>query len=414
MTHHQSEPITGTAPRASDGLGVSTDVGARLRREREHRHWSRRDLIRAMEQAGYMPRTSDENMVTSIRRWETAGVIPTREHQRVLAKVYSLPVLTLFGPPPSEPTWAEIDAVEVLERIGRSDVTASTLDDLAQQVDRLCTSYSTDEPMALIADASRWLVEIDKGLNGHPNASQTRRLHDAASWLALLVGCLQNDLGDRGRAERMRSLAAGLGRDAGNPRAVAWASEMIVWFSLTDGELQQAVVASQAGIDTAPDSDVAVQLWGQQAEAWARLGDRYQAMRALDNARQVLDRLPWPENPRNHFRVDAPKFRKSVMRVARILGDADTARLQAEAIIAEGLRPDGTHRQPMRVADARGALAVVAAEAGDVDEAVAQLHRALDVQRVSRPSLQLVVGEALAVLPEVPAVLEITERVRAL
>jgi hypothetical protein len=235
-----------------------------------------------MEQAGYMPRTSDANMVTSIRRWETAGVIPTLEHQRVLAKVYSLPVLTLFGPPPSEPTWAEIDAVEVLERIGRSDVTASTLDDLAMQTDRLCTAYSTEEPLALIADASRWLVEIDQGLNGHPKAAQTRRLHDAASWLALLVGCLLNDVGDRGRAERMRSLAAGLGRDAGNPRAVAWASEMTVWFSLTDGELQQAIVASQVGIDTAPDTDVAVQLWGQQAEAWARLGDRYQAARALD------------------------------------------------------------------------------------------------------------------------------------
>lgn len=364
---------------------------------------------------GYYPVGGHDSMLRTIRRWETEGVPPSREHQRVLAQVYGLAVLTLFGPAPTDPSWPDIDLDETIARIRRTDLAASTLDDLAVHVDRLCTAYSTDDPRELIVDASRWLGEIDRALGGRTTSKQARSLHDAAAWLALLIGCLYNDLGHRPQAERMRSVAVGLATDAGDRRAVAWSHEMRVWFALTDNELHEALVHSEAGISAARDTDVAVQLYGQQAEAWARLGDRYQAQRALDEARRTLDRLPWPDNPRNHFTVDPPKFRKAVMRAARLLGDAGTAASQAEAIIAEGRRPDGSHRQPMRVADALGTMAVVAGEAGDVAGACELGHRALDVGRVSVPSLRLVVGEVLAVLPaREPAVRELADRVAAI
>ena len=401
----------------SDGLRMSPDVhptAVRLRHEREARGWSRRDLLDQMIAAGYLPLTSDQNMIRTIARWETEGVHPNRPHQQVLARVYGTAVLTLFGPAAADPVWPPVDPAETLARIHRSDLDPGTLDDLAITVDRLCTAYSAGDPTELIGDAALWLAEIDRALTGRATARQTRGLHDAAAWLALLAGCLYNDLGDRARAEGMRATGGLLARDAGDRRAVAWSHEMRVWFALCDGELHAAIVAADAGIAAAPASDVAVQLHGQQAEAWARLGDRHQAAAALDQARQVLDGLAWPANPGNHFTVDPPKFRKARMRLAVLLGDVDTATIEADAVIREGLRPDGSHRQPMRVADAHGSLAVVAARAGDVEGAVRHAHTALDVPRVSRPSLQLVIGEALAVLPAGDAaVAELAARARA-
>lgn len=389
--------------------------GVRLRREREARGWSRRDQFDAMLAAGYIPLTSPDNMLRTMGRWENEGVIPNREHQQLLAQIYGVAVLTLFGPPASDPAWPDIDLDETLARIRRTDLDPATLDDVAIHVDRLCTAYSTDDPAELLVDAGRWLQEIDRALAGRTTSRQARQLHDAAAWLALLIGCLYNDLGHRAQAERMRSIAGGLATDAGDRRAVAWSHEMRVWFALTDGELHEALVHSDAGIMAARDADVAVQLYGQQAEAWARLGDRYQARRALDDARRTLDRLPWPDNPRNHFTVDPPKFRKAVMRAARLLGDQDMAVTQARAIIDEGRRPDGSHRQPMRVADALGTMAVVAAEAGDVGRAVELGHGALDVGRVSVPSLRLVVGEVMGLLPgRDPVVRELADRVAAI
>lgn len=417
MPHTHPDPATGRTLEPSECHGVAPDgPGARLLRERLARGWTRPQLLDAMLAAGYIPlTTSRERLVRTIMRWEVHGVIPNREHQRILAQVYGLAILTLFGPAPTDPAWPDIDLDETLARIRRTDLAPATLDDLATHVDRLCTAYSTDDPRELIVDASRWLGEIDRALGGRTTSRQARHLHDAAAWLALLIGCLYNDLGQRAQAERMRAIAGGLATDAGDRRAVAWSHEMRVWFALTDNELHEALVHSDAGLAAARGTDVAVQLYGQQAEAWARLGDRYQAHRALDEARRTLDRLPWPDNPRNHFTVDPPKFRKAVMRAARLLGDRDTAGREAEAIISEGRRPDGSHRQPMRVADALGTMAVVAAEAGDVAGAVDLGHRALDVDRVSVPSLRLVAGEVLDVLPaREPLVRELADRVAAI
>jgi tetratricopeptide (TPR) repeat protein len=186
---------------------------------------------------------------------------------------------------------------------------------------------------------------------------------------------------------------------------------MRAWFSLTDGEYRAAIAAAQAGQQAAPHSDVAVHLAGQEAEAWARLGEEQAALEALDRGRRVLDQLAWPDNPRNHFTVDPPKFRWWRARVARFLGDDELAHHQASEIIAEGLRPDGTHRQPMRVADATATLGAIAAGRGDVDEAVRLGHEALTItERVSKPSLLAVTGEILDLLPNTPAAAELAHQ----
>jgi len=385
-------------------------LGDRLRMEREARGWSVPELARRLDKAGAV--TSTPSMERTIRRWESGRSVPGGRHQMLLAQVYGIGVLQLFAPAAVE---ADTDPLELVDRLRRSDLADSDLDAIGEQVDVLCTRYSTDPPAQLRVEAGLWLGEVTRAAEGRTTLRQAGELIGHATWLTLLLGCLANDVGDRTRAEAARVRAGHLAADIGNGRAVAWSHEMSAWFGLTDGELRAAVRATDAGLDASDRSDVSVQLLGQRAEALARLGDHHGARVALDEARTVLDALAWPERPLNHFTVDPPKYRKTVMRVSRLLGDHATADTEALQIIREGSRPDGSHRQPMRVADARASMAATAAAAGEVDRAVALAHQALDVERISVPSLLLVVGEAVDLLPVGnQAVAGLVERARAL
>lgn len=97
--------------------------------------------------------------------------------------------------------------------------------------------------------------------------------------------------------------------------------------------------------------------------------------------------MPIPDMPRHHFQLEARKFDKVEMRLLQLLGDDDDAGGMAQRILTEGRKPDGTWRQPMLAAKALAALSVQAAHEGDVDEAVARGHQALDIPRQSLPSL---------------------------
>jgi len=62
---------------------------------------------------------------------------------------------------------------------------------------------------------------------------------------------------------------------------MAWAQEMTCWFALTQGRYRQVIEAARAGHQMAPQDAVSVQLAGQEAKAWARMGDRRQVELAL-------------------------------------------------------------------------------------------------------------------------------------
>lgn len=70
------------------------------------------------------------------------------------------------------------------------------------------------------------------------------------------------------------------------------------------GDYHGVVAATQAGTEVTPHHSVAVQLFAQEAKAWARLGDRRQTEVALDKGRRLLESLPYPENLDHHFVVD--------------------------------------------------------------------------------------------------------------
>ena len=167
------------------------------------------------------------------------------------------------------------------------------------------------------------------------------------------------------------------GAETDNAEISAWAHEMRAWMALTTGDYHGVVVAAQHGIDAAPHHSVAVQLAAQEAKAWARIGDRRQTEVALDRGRRLLDSMPYPENLDHHFVVDPTKFDFYAMDCYRHLGDDPIAETLADEVIEAGTDFDGTERAPMRIAEARITLGVVAARQGELEQAVQHGERAL-------------------------------------
>jgi tetratricopeptide (TPR) repeat protein len=176
---------------------------------------------------------------------------------------------------------------------------------------------------------------------------------------------------------------------------------MRAWFSLTRGDYRGVIAAAEAGQAAAPHAGVSVQLAAQRAKAWARIGDRRQVEVALDRGRDLLERLPHPDNLDHHFAVDPAKWTFYAMDCYRILPGASEQRLAetyAGEVLRAGIDYDGTERSPMRNAEARVTLGVVAARQGDVERALEEGRRALRGDRKSLPSLLMVSRELGATL----------------
>ncbi|MBE3206840.1 tetratricopeptide repeat protein [Frankia sp. CH37] len=114
----------------------------------------------------------------------------------------------------------------------------------------------------------------------------------------------------------------------------------------------------------------------------------------------MLEKLPYPDNIENHFVVDPAKFDFYAMDCYRILGEDRLAETYARHVIEAGTDFSGRERSPMRNAEARITLGVVAARQDDVDQAVAYGQRALQGDRQSIPSLLMCSRELSTVLQE--------------
>src|SRR5215471_16367314 len=175
---------------------------------------------------------------------------------------------------------------------------------------------------------------------------------------------------------------------------------MRAWINLTTGDYHGVIAATRAGTEVTPHHSVAVQLFAQEAKAWARIGDRRQTEVALDKGRRLLESLPYPENLDNHFVVDPTKFDYYAMDCYRTLADDKMAENLADEVIQASTDLDGRERAPMRLAEARVTLGVVRAREGDLDEAVNLGRRALNGDRKSVPSLLMVSRDLTKILNE--------------
>ena len=286
-----------------------------------------------------------------------------------------------------------MDTLELLRRVRASAISSATVDALGITIEQLCCDYSHGDASQLIVTGKQWLGNMTELLGNRLTLSQHREILHNAGMLALLVGCLEYDLGDARSAEATRRMALELGRESGDPGIIGWAHEMLAWFHLTAGNYRAVIPAAESGTLAAPSHSVSVQLFGQQAKAYARLGMREEVHAALERGRELLDRLPYPENPANHFVVDPDKWDFYAMDTYRIVGQDDLAKRNAEEVIRRSRNPDGSLNAPMRNAEAQLTLAVVAARQGETDEASKIGLRALQNERQSRPSLLMVATE---------------------
>ena len=391
---------------ANDGAqGDERPVWARrIRSERTARGWSQTEAVRVLRTHGDETLPSDTSLVRSWKRWEAGEVEPDNFYKKLISKTFGA-VTAAFFPAPSRRDselliGSGLDTLDILARIRSSDVSQSTLDALRITADRLCCEYASAPSDQLRIEGRAWLERITHLLDGRMTLAQHRELLSLAGLVALLLGCVEYDMGLRRDAEVTRRAALSLGHEAGDQDVLGWAHEMRAWYALTQGDYRAVVAAGQAGEALAPGRSVSVQLAAQQAKAWARMGDRRQVEIALERGRNLLEVLPPPEDTAHHFVVDPEKFDFYAMDCYRIAGEDQLAGLYSREVIRTATDFDGSVRNPMRVAEANVTLGVIAARSGNLEEAVAYGRKALEGDRKSMPSLLMCSRELSGLLSE--------------
>lgn len=375
----------------------------RMRRERDLRGWTQRDCVRRLRYETSRELPEEPTMLDQWKRWEGGKVRPDAEYQRMIAKVFSTVSGAMFADPrgPHEVLTAavgEAETPDLLARLRTSALDSATLDGLRLTVDRLCADYPSMSAQQLLIEARGWLGRLGELLEHRVTLAQHREVLSMAGMLALLVGCLEQDIGVSSRAETTRRSALALGTEADDRDVVGWAHEMSAWFALTRGDYRGVLAAAETGIAAAGDRSVSVQLLAQRAKAWARIGDRGRVEVALDQGQQLLETLPYPEDPANHFVVDPAKYDYYMMDTLRIVGEDTRADALADEVLSRATDWRGRELSPMRAAEAYVTKGVVAARGGELDAAVDHGRRALAGDRQSIPSLSMVSAELGTIL----------------
>ncbi|MGX9887441.1 XRE family transcriptional regulator [Streptomyces sp. NPDC002276] len=373
----------------------------RIAAERAARGWSQRDAVRALRVHAPTELPAEDSMIRQWKRWES-GQMPNDFYQPVIAALFGTVTHALFPAPSRRNGDREIlaasgmETLEIVSRLNWSDVDNATLGALRITADRLSSEYPFMPSEQLLIEGRQWLRRVVDLHKKSLTLAQHREVLALSGWLALLVGYVEYDTGDRHAAESTRQAALSLATEADHAEVAGWAHEMRAWFALTTGDYRGVIAASQAGADAAPHHGVAVQLAAQEAKAWARIGDRRQVEVALDKGRRLLEAMPYPENLDNHFVVDPAKFDYYAMDCYRLVGEDQLARTLAEEVLRAGTDFDGSERAPMHNSEARVTLGVTAAREGDLEQALAMGGRALEGDRQSVPSLIMISRELAA------------------
>ena len=381
-----------------------------MTKEREARGWSQAQAVanlRAVYQhANGKEGGSQESLLRQWKEWESGRVRP-RHWARYIASAFGTVADDLF-PRDARPDLqlldaTDMDTAELIARLQRSSIDKTTIQAVRVTVDRLASEYRYRPADELRAEGQEWLRRMTRLLDERLTYAQHGEVLSLAARLALLVGCTEYDAGLRVNAETTRQFALELGTELDDRDLMGWAHEMSAWFANTSGDYHQAIASACRGITVAGPRGVSVQLAAQAAKAWARLKNGREAEVALDRGRRILEDLtPSSMNPDDHFVVDPAKWHFYEMDVYRNLGQNALAQVYAEEVLRLGTTEFGVERSPMRNAEAHITLGVVAARAGDVDEAVAQGMTALVGARRSIPSLLMVAQELAHELQEPP------------
>jgi hypothetical protein len=373
------------------------------------RNWRGQQCLSRAEMADRInasPTGVDERLACDeerIRRWESGEVRwPSPPYRRALKDVTGLDtsqlgfILHRQAPtPPARIDAAEafrseaelVDTLDLARMVTVSDLGQGTIDTLQEAAELLCRAYPSASAAELRARTKQRLSYISRLLHGRLTLAQHRELLVTIGWLALLLGCVHYDLGEREHAEAARQAAYQAGLQAGHGEIIAWSYEMAAWFALTEGRYHDVVDYAQAGQQHAGLTNAMIQLVLQQARGQARLGQRREVHAGLDHGAKLLEQLPRPEHPENHFVFDHTKWIFYAATCYTWLGDDEPAEEHARELIAYHTRPDGSSNAPMRSAMSHIDLGLIRARHGDLDQAVDHGLTALGYERKTEASL---------------------------
>jgi transcriptional regulator with XRE-family HTH domain len=376
-----------------------------LRNWRAQHYLSRAEMADRINatQAGISDRLAcDEER---IRRWESGEVRwPSPPYRRALKELSGLEPAQLGfiprGQAAGQPAGSRIEAADAFRTeadlvdtldlprmVTISDLGQGTLDTLQEAAELLCRAYPSAPAGELRARTKQRLSYISRLLGGRLTLAQHRELLVTTGWLALLLGCVHYDLGERELAEAARQAAYQAGLQAGHGEIIAWSYELAAWFALTEGRYHDVVDYAQAGQQHAGLTNAMIQLVLQQGRSQARLGQRRDVHASLDHGAKLLEQLPRPEHPENHFVFDHTKWIFYAATCYTWLGDDEPAEEHAREVIAYHSQPDGSSNAPMRAAMSQLDLGIIRARNGDLDQAVHHGHAALSYERKTEASL---------------------------
>ena len=111
------------------------------------------------------------------------------------------------------------DTLDLERMVTISDLGPGTLDTLQEAADLLCRAYPSAAAGELKARTKQRLSYIARLLGGRLTLAQHRELLVTTGWLALLLGCVHYDLGEREHAEAARQAAYQAGCKPGTARS---------------------------------------------------------------------------------------------------------------------------------------------------------------------------------------------------
>jgi hypothetical protein len=136
-----------------------------------------------------------------------------------------------------------------------------------------------------------------------------------------------------------------------------------------------------------------VQLAAQAAKAQARMGNRAEVQKILDEGFHLLGQHDNPLRPENHFVIDPTKWDFYAMDCYRLVGDNERAAAHAQAVSKLSRKADGSERNPMRASEARLTIVMASLQSGDVEAAANWAHEAFSADRKSITHLEMLADE---------------------
>ena len=263
----------------------------------------------------------------------------------------------------------EIAAIEISRRTHSSDVGEVTVGRLEQAVNDLALAYPRTPPADLLAQIRGYLDYTSGLLDDRVTLGEHRRLLVSTGWLSLLSATCLIDLRRFPAATAYLRTAAQLSRETGHAEIAAWCLETKAWELITSGGYRRAAELAQAAQRTAPrDGSAFIQATGQEARAWARLGDAREARKALARTEALVAPLPMPDRPEHHYQYDPAKADAYTATTLAWIGDPEAARYARTVLRRLESGADGPVR-PRRAASARVDLALALTASDELDEA---------------------------------------------